>query len=104
VFCVLGFLRRSWVVVGQQIEVDPVRGAYRLQMLAGSLGGLGAFAYDAGHEKVFRAFEVDDQFEGLVARANHAQMQGDTAVLGASRLKGGDLHAAGEHHLQVLHS
>src|SRR5271157_5215873 len=71
------FSGRGRIVLGLKIEVDPVRGTHRLQMLAGPFGGLGVFAHDAGQKKALGVLQVPDQFDSQVAGANDAQMKSD---------------------------
>jgi len=54
----VAFHRRRRVVIGQQIKVETVRGAHRLQLFVGSAGGFGAFAHDVGQQKVPGVFQV----------------------------------------------
>jgi hypothetical protein len=48
-------------------------------------------------------FQVLDQLDSAVAGANHTQLQGNVAVLGADRLDAGHLDSAGQNGFKVLH-
>lgn len=97
------FFERGWIVLGQQFEVDAIRGADGLQLLSGSASGLGVFTDDAGKEETFGVLEITDQFDGAVARAYDVEMEGNAAVLFADRLDGGDHYASGQDGFKVLH-
>src|ERR1017187_6188305 len=47
--------------------------------------------------------QVSDQFDILVARADHMHAKSNVAVLGAGRLEGGHLNAAWQYSFQVFH-
>jgi hypothetical protein len=93
----------SRVVVGQQLEGDPVGGADGLLFLVGPGAGFGAFARDAGQNEMPGVLQVLDQIDGPVAGPDDAQMEGDAAVLVAGGLEGVDLNAAGQHDFEVFH-
>lgn len=47
--------------------------------------------------------EIPHQFHGLVSGTNDTQAQGNVSVLGAHRLDGDHLHAAGQNRFKIFH-
>ena len=67
---------RRRVVLNLQIECEAVRLAHWFKPLIGVIAGIRGFADDAGLEESSRVFQVPQQLDRAVVRADHAELGG----------------------------